>query len=128
QDLVDDARTAGVPLLPQPTELDPDCSCPDWGYPCKHAAALCYAITASIDADPFVLFALRGRTKDKVFEELRTRRGRTATESTPQPAPTGIPAAAAYARWAAENPELPEPPPLAATRAPAHPSAQPPDS
>ncbi|MGW2769371.1 SWIM zinc finger family protein [Streptomyces sp. NPDC001275] len=55
-ELVDDTRNAGVPLLPQPTELDPECPCPDWGYPCKHAAALCYAIAASIDADPFVVF------------------------------------------------------------------------
>ncbi len=62
--LVDAARQAGVPLLPQPTELDPDCSCPDWGYPCKHAAALCYAIAATIDTDPFVLFALRGRSRE----------------------------------------------------------------
>lgn len=71
EDLVEDARAAGVPLLPLPTELDPKCSCPDWGYPCKHAAALCYAIASGIDADPFVLFALRGRTKEKVFAELR---------------------------------------------------------
>ncbi|MFI8102093.1 SWIM zinc finger family protein [Streptomyces sp. NPDC086023] len=41
EDLVEDARAAGVPLLPLPTELDPGCSCPDWGYPCKHSAALC---------------------------------------------------------------------------------------
>ncbi|GAA1927956.1 SWIM zinc finger family protein [Streptantibioticus ferralitis] len=128
QDLVDDARSAGVPLLPRPTELDPDCSCPDWGYPCKHAAALCYAIAASIDADPFVLFGLRGRTKEKVFEELRHRRGRTAGEPAPQTAPAGLPAASAYARWAADRPELPEPPALTPTRAPVLPPAPPPAS
>jgi uncharacterized Zn finger protein len=128
QDLVDDARTAGVPLLPWPTELDPDCSCPDWGYPCKHAAALCYAVAASIDADPFVLFALRGRTKDKVFAELRNRRGRTATGSAPHAAPAGVPAAAAYTRWTTDQPPLPEPPPLGATRAPALLPAPPPAS
>jgi uncharacterized Zn finger protein len=108
-ELVDDARHAGVPLLPQPTELDPDCSCPDWGYPCKHAAALCYAIAATIDADPFVLFALRGRSREEVLAQLRARRTASQETGTP-PAPTGIPAAAAYARWAEHMHELPEPP------------------
>ncbi|MER5179106.1 SWIM zinc finger family protein [Streptomyces sp. NPDC002896] len=110
QGLVDDARAAGVPLLPLATELDPDCSCPDWGYPCKHAAALCYAIAASIDADPFVLFTLRGRTKDQVFAELRRRRTPQAVPDNAPPVQTGVPAAAAYARWSAERPPLPEPP------------------
>ncbi|WP_405863652.1 SWIM zinc finger family protein [Streptomyces sp. NBC_00005] len=116
-ELVDDARHAGVPLLPQPTELDPDCSCPDWGYPCKHAAALCYAIAATIDADPFVLFALRGRGRDDVLAELRARRSTGRTVDTPH-APAGVHAASAYAAWAAlaEHdarrpglPDLPEP-------------------
>jgi uncharacterized Zn finger protein len=97
EDLVDDARAAGVPLLPEPAELDPECSCPDWGHPCKHAAALCYAVAARIDDDPFVLFALRGRTREEVFTALRRRRSadRPATAA----APAGVPASAAYARW-----------------------------
>ncbi|MFD3732899.1 SWIM zinc finger family protein [Streptomyces sp. NPDC058632] len=107
-ELVDDARQAGVPLLPLPTELDPACSCPDWGYPCKHAAALCYAIATTIDADPFVLFALRGRGREKVLAQLRTRRTASQEIVTP-PAPIGIPAAAAYASWAGHAPHLPEP-------------------
>ncbi|MBT2480850.1 SWIM zinc finger family protein [Streptomyces sp. ISL-94] len=104
-ELVDDAREAGVPLLPRPTELDPECSCPDWGYPCKHAAALCYAIAATIDADPFVLFALRGRTREEVFTQLRARRTKTQNRAA---SPAGIPAAAAYARWTAHARQLPE--------------------
>ncbi|MCY0933403.1 SWIM zinc finger family protein [Streptomyces sp. H34-S4] len=126
-ELVDDARQAGVPLLPRPTELDPECSCPDWGYPCKHAAALCYAIAATIDADPFVLFALRGRTREEVFAELRARR--TTTRNSPPP-PAGVPAAAAYARWAERAPGLPEFPELPgpAALAVALPVAPPPES
>lgn len=115
--LVDDARHAGVPLLPLPTELDPECSCPDWGYPCKHAAALCYAIAATIDTDPFVLFTLRGRGREEVFAQLRARRT-AAQETAAQPAPAGTPAAAAYAHWAEEPPALPElPEPAAYTTA-----------
>ncbi|MFB6779695.1 SWIM zinc finger family protein [Streptomyces sp. NPDC056352] len=126
-ELVDDARHAGVPLLPQPTELDPECSCPDWGYPCKHAAALCYAIAATIDADPFVVFALRGRGREEVLAQLRARRTAAQATSTP-PSPAGVPAAGTYAAWAAlaehspPLPELPEPAPHTA----ALPAAPPP--
>ncbi|MFE9312559.1 SWIM zinc finger family protein [Streptomyces sp. NPDC088353] len=101
-DLVDDARTAGVPLLPEPSELDPECSCPDWGYPCKHAAALCYATAVHLDDDPFWLFTLRGRTKDTVLAALRTRRQMlTGTASTTADAPRGegVPARDAFAAW-----------------------------
>jgi uncharacterized Zn finger protein len=112
-ELVDDARQAGVPLLPQPTELDPECSCPDWGYPCKHAAALCYAIAATIDDDPFVVFALRGRNREEVLAQLRARRT-TKQETAARPAPTGIPAAAAYTHWAEHAPRLLELPTPAA--------------
>ncbi|MFJ8009492.1 SWIM zinc finger family protein [Streptomyces fagopyri] len=128
-DLIDDAHQAGVPLLPQPTELDPECSCPDWGYPCKHAAALCYAIASTIDDDPFVLFALRGQGREHVFAQLRARRRAGRAANTP-PAPAGIPAASAYTAWAAlaehipALPDLPEPSPHPA----ALPVAPPPDS
>lgn len=52
----------------------PECSRPDWGYPCKHAAALCYATAAHLDDGPFWLLQLCGRTKDAVLAALRTRR------------------------------------------------------
>ncbi|MET7486775.1 SWIM zinc finger family protein [Streptomyces sp. NPDC005538] len=72
-DLVD-ARAADVPLLPESAELDAECSCPDWGYPCKHAAALRYATATHFDDAPFSVLALRGRTKDVVLAALRERR------------------------------------------------------
>lgn len=108
--LADAADAADVPVLPRPHEFDPHCSCPDWGYPCKHAAALCYAITAAVDADPFTLFHLRGRTKDRVLAGLRRRRSSTATGAAGadrEAPPAGIPAAAAYARWARATAEAP---------------------
>lgn len=41
-------------------ELDFECSCPDWGWPCKHAAALVHVLVEGIDAQPQTLLALRG--------------------------------------------------------------------
>ncbi|MCX4404247.1 SWIM zinc finger family protein [Streptomyces sp. NBC_01764] len=102
-DLVDDARAAGVPLLPEPAELDPECSCPDWGYPCKHAAALCYATAAHLDNDPFWLFTLRGRTKDAVLAALRARRQAHTDAMSPTgddaPRDQGVPAHEAFTSW-----------------------------
>lgn len=41
-------------------ELDFECTCPDWGWPCKHAAALVFVLVEGIDAQPQTLLALRG--------------------------------------------------------------------
>jgi uncharacterized Zn finger protein len=67
---------AGVSLFPkQRADLKTSCSCPDWGDPCKHVAATHYVLGEALDRDPFLLFELRGRTKDQVLEALRAARG-----------------------------------------------------
>jgi uncharacterized Zn finger protein len=78
-ELVDDAQAAGVRLLPGVGDLSPDCSCPDWGWPCKHASALCYQIARLLDVDPFVLLLLRGRGEHELMDELRTRNAAAAS-------------------------------------------------
>ncbi|MFF4359094.1 SWIM zinc finger family protein [Streptomyces sp. NPDC001604] len=87
QGLVD----CGVPLLPGPRDLDPHCSCPDRGHPCKHAAALCYQTARLLDADPFVLLLLRGRGERELLDALSrlsaTRAARAAQEQEPAPLP-----------------------------------------
>ncbi|MEV7990500.1 SWIM zinc finger family protein [Streptomyces sp. NPDC086077] len=110
-----------VPLLPVAGDLDPRCSCPDRGHPCKHAAALCYQTARLLDADPFVLLLLRGRGEREVLDALSrrnaTRAARAAQEKEPAPLP-GIRATDALARR-----ELPPPPgPLPA---PPHPEQPP---
>ncbi|MFI1356326.1 SWIM zinc finger family protein [Streptomyces sp. NPDC020898] len=81
----------GVPLLPGPGDLEPRCSCPDSGHPCKHAAALCYQTARLLDADPFVLLLLRGRSEREVLDELSRRNAaraaRAAQEQQPAPFP-----------------------------------------
>jgi uncharacterized Zn finger protein len=67
---------AGVSLFPkQRADLRTSCSCPDWGDPCKHVAATHYVLGDALDRDPFLLFELRGRTKDQVLDALRAARG-----------------------------------------------------
>ena len=80
-ELVEDARAAGVRLLPGVGDLTPDCTCPDWGWPCKHASALCYQIARLLDVDPFVLLLLRGRGEQELMEELRTRNTAAAAQA-----------------------------------------------
>ena len=80
---------AGVPLFPQ-TERDiaTDCSCPDYANPCKHIAAVYYLLGERFDEDPFLIFELRGRTRDQVIEALRARRAAATSgiaESAPAP-------------------------------------------
>ncbi len=50
----------GDGLFPAPKEIRMSCSCPDWADMCKHVAAALYGVGARLDADPDVLFTLRG--------------------------------------------------------------------
>lgn len=47
-----------------------DCSCPDWANPCKHIAGVYYLVAAEFDRDPFLMFELRGLSKDELQKEL----------------------------------------------------------
>lgn len=76
--VVDDAREAGVELLPARGDLRPRCSCPDSAGTCKHVAAVAYLVAEVLDDDPFQLFALRGRTREVFLTELRAHRARGA--------------------------------------------------
>jgi uncharacterized Zn finger protein len=68
--------SAEAPLFPShPDEIVMRCSCPDWAVPCKHVAAAHYALAAELDRDPFLLFRLRGRTREDLTSALRARRG-----------------------------------------------------
>jgi uncharacterized Zn finger protein len=51
------------------------CSCPDKANPCKHVGAVYYQLGDRFSEDPFVLFQLRGRTKEQILESLRQLRG-----------------------------------------------------
>jgi superfamily II DNA or RNA helicase len=68
-------KKKGINLIPRHWhEMKRSCTCPDWGDPCKHMAALYYIIAREIDADPHVLFRLRGM-------DLSARFGKAAVHS-----------------------------------------------
>ena len=63
---------AGVSLFPaKKRDLKTDCSCPDSANPCKHIAAVYYLLAERFDDDPFLIFKLRGRTKEEIIGSLR---------------------------------------------------------
>jgi uncharacterized Zn finger protein len=83
-EIADDVAGAGLDLLPGGGEVGPRCNCPDDADPCKHSAAACYLVAEALDADPFGLFLLRGRTRDQVLAGIRARR-RGAASAGPGP-------------------------------------------
>src|SRR5258708_21958312 len=69
-----DVAAAGLDLLAAAGEVGPRWSCPDDADPCKHSAAVCYLVADALDADPFAVLLLRGRTRGEVLAGLRARR------------------------------------------------------
>ena len=65
---------AGVKLslFPQDSrDIITSCSCPDWANPCKHIAAVYYLLGERFDTDPFLLFLIRGRSKEELLATIR---------------------------------------------------------
>jgi uncharacterized Zn finger protein len=74
----------GTPLFPRsPRDLSMTCSCPDWGVPCKHVAAVCYVLAEAFDDDPFAMLAWRGKGREQLLAALRKLTG--APEETAKP-------------------------------------------
>ena len=74
---------AGKTLFPLSlSDIRSRCSCPDPKNPCKHISAVYYLLGDRFSEDPFVLFQLRGRTKEQILTALRQRRGMEGGENT----------------------------------------------
>ncbi|GGQ25401.1 SWIM zinc finger family protein [Streptomyces roseolilacinus] len=113
-------------LLPHAGDLVPDCSCPDDGHPCKHAAALCYQVARLLDEDPFTLFLMRGRGEQEILAALGHRSAvRSAAEAAAAPPPSlpTVPARDAVTAVPAATLPPPLPPPAHPGRPPAYPQA-----
>lgn len=63
-------RELGIRLFPKSwSDMELSCSCPDFAVPCKHMAAVIYIMSREIDANPFILFSLRGIDLIKELEK-----------------------------------------------------------
>ncbi|PZD72312.1 hypothetical protein C1752_03899 [Acaryochloris thomasi RCC1774] len=96
-DNIDDAfAKLDLHLLPDSeSDFTTTCSCPDWSNPCKHIAGVHYLIAKELDNDPFLLFELRGLSRDNLKAELeKSPLGQAlsaelaAQQSTSEPDPT----------------------------------------
>ncbi len=85
QDIEKIFTKADVELFPSSrSDLKTDCSCPDYANPCKHIAAVYYILAEKFDEDPFLIFELRGKSKDDLIAMLREVRTKAAIDlSTP---------------------------------------------
>lgn len=80
-------EAVGLSLFPaESRDLAMDCSRPDYAVPCKHLAAVFYVLAERFDADPFQVLGLRGRSRDALLKELRTRRAATTPSGADRPA------------------------------------------
>ncbi len=80
-------KTAGVPFFPDRLgDLSTKCSCPDWSNPCKHIAAVLYLLGEEFDRDPFLIFQLRGLSRDELMARLEGLAPADAIEP-PEPPP-----------------------------------------
>ncbi|GGQ34517.1 putative Zn finger protein [Actinomadura coerulea] len=71
----------GLALFPDSaSDLHLMCDCPDWGDPCKHAAAVLYLLAEAFDDDPFLILQWNGRRRDQLLGALRRA---SATEPDP---------------------------------------------
>jgi uncharacterized Zn finger protein len=62
----------GLSLFPFTlSDIHSRCSCPDPQNPCKHIGAVYYQLGDRFSEDPFVLFQLRGRTREQILDNLR---------------------------------------------------------
>jgi uncharacterized Zn finger protein len=72
QNIEDVFTSNGLSLFPFTlSDVHSKCSCPDKANPCKHVGAIYYQLGDRFSEDPFVLFQLRGRTKEQIISDLR---------------------------------------------------------
>lgn len=71
-DNIDEAfADLGLHLIPQnQKDFHTSCSCPDWENPCKHVAGVYYLVASQLDENPFLLFELRGLSKEALQDQL----------------------------------------------------------
>lgn len=80
QDIEQVFQSVHLSLFPKSADLDTDCSCPDWSDPCKHSAAVYCLLGEEFDRDPFLIFTLRGISREELMTRLTGLGGGEAEE------------------------------------------------
>ncbi len=107
QEIEQSFTQAGLSLFPEKLrDLETNCSCPDWSNPCKHIAAVYYLLGEEFDRDPFLIFRLRGMSREELIELLGAtdigavpRTSTSQTQTTANEAPREAIAANADSFW-----------------------------
>ena len=87
-DVEDVFTTLGLSLFPaKGADLTTSCSCPDSSNPCKHIAAVYYLLGDEFDRDPFLIFKLRGITREALLSKM----GPVATAPVDEPIAITLP-------------------------------------
>ena len=102
-DIEDIFGDIGLSLFPdRSSDLETECTCPDWSNPCKHIAAVYLLLGEEFDRDPFLVFRLRGMDRERLVglfdkesvnktavpgAERRDPRGQLVGNSPPEPLP-----------------------------------------
>lgn len=96
EDIEEAFEAAGVSLFPRGAEeLDLSCSCPDASRICKHIAAAHFLLGERFDADPWLLFRLRGRDREALTAALRAQAEAGGADPGDPATPDGVLEAAA---------------------------------
>jgi uncharacterized Zn finger protein len=75
QDIETAFDAARIPLFPRGArDIAATCSCPDSANPCKHIAAVYYLLGERFDDDPFLIFQVRGRSREQIIAALHAQR------------------------------------------------------
>ncbi|BCO07650.1 hypothetical protein GF1_00260 [Desulfolithobacter dissulfuricans] len=86
--LENDLRKADINLFPATySELQADCSCPDWSNPCKHIAAVAFIMAREFDREPLLLFRFRGLEPEDFFALVRAIQGEEVKVDASRPVP-----------------------------------------
>ena len=88
EDVIEAVAGSDGGVLPRREEIDPECGCPDGKALCRHAAAALYGVGRRLDAEPELLFRLRGVDEAELIAAATAPK---RTSSAPSKAPSSPP-------------------------------------
>ena len=94
EDVIEAVVASDRGVLPRREEIDPECGCPDGQALCRHAAAALYGVGRRLDAEPGLLFRLRGVDEAELIASATARkRASSHHDAETAPGPGSAPAA-----------------------------------